>query len=81
MLLFELLITFLVGLFASFFSTIVGGGALIKIPTLIFLGLPAQTAVATDRLSTLGFSAGLYKFGKEGKEASSLFPSYCECLH
>jgi len=67
MLFLDLLIIFLVGLFASFFSTIVGGGALLKTPILIFLGLPAQTAVATDRISSLGFSSGLYKFMKEGK--------------
>ncbi len=63
----ELLIIFLVGLFASSIGTIVGGGGLINVPMFIFLGLPAQSAVATNKLSNFGFLAGFYKFKKEGK--------------
>lgn len=68
MVFFELLMTSIMGLIAGFFGTIVGGGSLLIIPGLIFLGLSAQTSIATNRLAILGGSStGLYKYGKEGK--------------
>jgi uncharacterized membrane protein YfcA len=57
----------LAGILTSFFATISGGAALIYIPLLIFLGLPPSVAVATNRFSSLGAMASLYKFAKGGK--------------
>jgi hypothetical protein len=64
----NLIIVVLVGLFSSFFGTVSGGGSLIILPVLIFLGLPVQAAIGTTRFSGFGAGiAGLYKFGKGGK--------------
>jgi uncharacterized membrane protein YfcA len=52
-----------VGVAASFIGSIVGGGSLLSIPLLIFLGLPPQVAIATDRFAALGGAAtALYRF-------------------
>lgn len=48
------LIVFFVGTITGFVDSTVGGGGMISIPALIFLGLPPQIAVATDRLGTVG---------------------------
>jgi uncharacterized protein len=54
----------LVGVVAGFFGSTVGGGSLLSIPFLIFLGLPPQTAITTDRLAGLGAAlAALCKYG------------------
>ncbi len=64
----NLTLVFIVGIVASFFSASVGGSAMISIPALIFLGLPPQIAIATDRLGGLGSQAtSLYKFWKAEK--------------
>ena len=49
-----LLAALLIGLVTGFFDSIVGAGGLISVPALMFLGLPPQTAIATDRLGTIG---------------------------
>ncbi len=59
--------TFVVGVIASTIGTLVGGGSLISIPFLIFLGLPPQMAIATDRFGGLGQLTALYKFWKSKK--------------
>lgn len=46
--------TFLVGVAASLVGTMVGGGSLLSIPFLVFLGLPPHVAIATDRFAGLG---------------------------
>ncbi len=62
----NLLIIFLVSIIAGSIGTLVGGGSLITIPTLILLGLPPHTAIGTDRLGATGIgSAGWYKFHKK----------------
>jgi uncharacterized membrane protein YfcA len=48
---------FLVGVAASAIGAMVGGGSLLSIPFLIFLGLPPQVAIATDRFAGLGAAA------------------------
>lgn len=59
---------FLTGFVASFVGTNVGGGGLIIIPVLIFLGLPPQVAVATSRFGITGLaSVGLLEFHKGHK--------------
>lgn len=42
-----------VGLFAGFLNVVAGGGSLITLPILIFLGLPAPVANATNRVALI----------------------------
>jgi uncharacterized membrane protein YfcA len=64
----SLLIIFIVSILAGFIGAAVGGGGLISIPLLLFLGIPPQIALATNKFGGLGVSAGaLYKFIKEKK--------------
>jgi uncharacterized membrane protein YfcA len=44
---------FFSGLVAGFFNVVAGGGSLLTLPVLIFLGLPAATANATNRVGIL----------------------------
>ena len=45
-----------------------GGGGLLSLPVLVFLGLPVDAAVATNRFGTLGSNIGnLAKFFKTDK--------------
>ena len=63
-----LLISFLIGIATGFFDSVVGAGGLISVPSLIFLGLPPQAAIATDRFGTIGQSITAFiKFQKERK--------------
>jgi uncharacterized protein len=52
----QLLLTFIVGIVASFVGAIIGAGGLISIPFLIFLGLPPQYAIATGRFASIGLN-------------------------
>lgn len=64
----SLLLVLLIGLVTGFFDSISGAGGLISVPALIFLGLPPQIAIATDRFGILGQTfASLGKFGKAKK--------------
>lgn len=59
---------FIVGIVAGFAGAIAGGGGLISIPFLMFLGIPPQITLATNKFGGLGLSLGaLYKFIKEKK--------------
>lgn len=63
-----LLLVLIVGLVTGFFDSVVGAGGLISVPSLIFLGLPPQVAIATDRFGILGQTfAALVKFWKAKK--------------
>ncbi len=63
-----LILVFLVGVIASFFGSTVGGGGLLSIPFLIFVGLPPQIAIATDRFGGIGQSITAFiKFYKSKK--------------
>ena len=63
-----LILVFLVSIFASFFGAMVGGGGLITIPLLIFLGLPPQVAIASNKFGSLGLRfASLYRYWKANK--------------
>lgn len=58
----------IIGFATSFIATNTGGGALISIPALIFMGLPAQVAIATSRMGSIGqVLSGLYAFHEEKK--------------
>lgn len=60
---FDILVLIAAGLFAGFVNTMAGGGSLLTLPLLIFLGLPPATANGTNRIAifvstssaTLGF--------------------------
>jgi uncharacterized membrane protein YfcA len=63
----QLIIVLGVGLIAGSYGTLVGGGSLITIPTLIFLGFPPHTAIGTNKLGVMGNStAGWYEFNRKG---------------
>ena len=65
---FALPLTFVVSFLSSFIGTNVGGGGLILVPTLIFLGLPPQVAIGTSRIGALAsVSTGIFQFHQEGK--------------
>ncbi|TET10007.1 sulfite exporter TauE/SafE family protein [Candidatus Aerophobetes bacterium] len=64
----NLIIVTSAGLLSGFYGTISGGGPLLIIPLLIFMGFPAQVAIATSRLGSLGIPVtGLYRYAKGGK--------------
>ncbi|MCO6175928.1 sulfite exporter TauE/SafE family protein [Flavobacterium sp. NRK F10] len=50
---FSYLILIPIGFIAGFLNTIAGGGTLLTLPTLIFLGLPASVANGTNRIAIL----------------------------
>ena len=63
-----LLLVLLSGVAAGFFDSVIGAGGLISVPSLIFLGLPPQIAIATDRFGTIGQTlTALFKFWKAKK--------------
>lgn len=56
---FDLLLTFLVGIIASIISGMAGGGSgLLSAPFFIMLGLPPQVALATTKFGALGVTTG-----------------------
>ncbi|MFP3674651.1 TSUP family transporter [Bacillus sp. SIMBA_031] len=67
------------GFFAAFIDSVVGGGGLIALPTLLFLGLTPAQAVATNKLAgTIGSLTSTFMFYRSGKidfkSISKLFP-------
>jgi len=59
----ELILVIALGLLGGFYGTSVGGAGLILVPMMIFLGLPAQEAVATTIFSYTGMMmVGLHGF-------------------
>jgi uncharacterized protein len=61
-------LVFLIGFAASFIGAISGGGGLIAIPSLIFLGLPPHIAIATSKLGGIPHSgAPLIKYWQAKK--------------
>lgn len=76
----DLLLVLLVGLTGGFFDSTVGSGGLITIPSLIFIGLPPQVAIATDRLGTVGQElTALFKFSKAQKILWKYVPAFTVC--
>ena len=58
----------LAGLVAGFFDSLVGGGGLISVPSLVLLGIPPQMAIATERFGSIGQAiAATIKFWKAKK--------------
>lgn len=64
----ELIIVFLVGLASGFLGATVGSGGMISIPALLFLGLPPQTVVGTNKIGDMGaFIAAVKEYLKAKK--------------
>lgn len=67
MLTMELLLVAGVGLFAGFLNTVAGGGSLLSLPVLIFLGLDPVVANGTNRVAILFQNvSGVLAFRHEG---------------
>ncbi|MBY0110984.1 sulfite exporter TauE/SafE family protein [Patescibacteria group bacterium] len=68
--------SFVIGLVAAFFSSLMGGVAgMIAAPLLLMLGVPPYAAVATPKVGALGIALGsLLKFSKKGFVQWSLVP-------
>lgn len=63
-----LLILILFGFLAAFIDSVVGGGGLISLPALMFVGLPPSAAVATNKLAgTMGSLTSTITFYRSGK--------------
>jgi uncharacterized membrane protein YfcA len=57
----------LIGIVAGFFNSLAGGGSLLTLPLLIFMGLPPMVANGTNRLAIIvGGLSGTYNFKKQG---------------
>ena len=69
---FDILILVGAGLFAGFVNTMAGGGSLLTLPLLIFLGLPPATANGTNRIAII-VSASSATLGFRSKNINS-FP-------
>ena len=50
----DILILLVTGMFASFLNVTSGGGSLVSLPILIFMGLPSTIANASNRLGIIG---------------------------
>ncbi len=57
----------IVGVVASFIGATVGGVGLITIPSLMFLGFSAKSAIATHIFGSLGMTGCFYKFHQSRK--------------
>jgi hypothetical protein len=64
------------GIIAGFVNTIAGGGSMLTLPALMLLGLPADLANGTNRLSVVSQSlSGVWAFHRRGRlELDSLGP-------
>ena len=50
---------FMAGLVGESFGALVGGGSIVTMPALLLIGLPLQSAIATDNAGSLGTEAGI----------------------
>lgn len=65
---FSVLALFFFGFIGAFINSIVGGGGLITLPALLFVGLPPATAIATNKLAaSLGNFTSMMTFLQAGK--------------
>ena len=64
----EIIIVFITGLFGGFMGSQAGGGGILTLPVLLFLGLPAPVAIATNRVGSLFLTiSGGFQYVKSGK--------------
>ena len=68
----DALILIAAGFFAGFANTIAGGGSLISLPILIFLGLPASIANATNRVAL--FAQNIFAIAGFKSKGVSAYP-------
>ena len=62
------LLLFTFGFLGAFLNAIVGGGGLITLPALLFVGLPPATAIATNKLAaSMGNLTSMLTFLRAGK--------------
>ena len=62
------LFLFALGLFAAFLDSVVGGGGLIMLPGLLFLGVPPTNALATNKFAgSVGSFTSTVMFYRSGK--------------
>jgi len=75
---FSIFAVFLAGLGSSVIGTMIGGGSLLSIPVLIFLGVPPQVAIATDRFAGIAAATtALYRYSGAGKVVWRHVPLLC----
>ena len=68
---------FFIGVVGSFLGSLVGAGGLVSIPLLIFIGLPPQVAIATNKCISVGGGAtAMYKFSKAKKVLWKYVPAF-----
>ena len=73
----NLFAVFCVGFGASLLGSMAGGGSLLVIPALMFLGLPASVAIATNKFATVGLYLGSTpKFWRANKIVWSHVPIF-----
>ena len=61
------LVVLFLGFLGSFIGAIAGSGGMLTIPALIFAGLPANVAIATNKFGTIGLSLGaMTKYLRKG---------------
>jgi uncharacterized membrane protein YfcA len=63
----ETLVLFVVGGFAGYINVMAGGGSLLTVPVMVFMGIPAPIANGTNRIAILAQSiASIWVFYKKG---------------
>lgn len=63
-----IIILIIFGFLGAFINSVVGGGGLITLPALLFVGLPPAAAIATNKLAaTLGNLTSMLTFLRAGK--------------
>lgn len=63
---FELLLLFTVTILLRIITVSIGGGGMVLIPLLVFLGLSPSEAIASNRLSFLSINTALVRYHKKG---------------
>ena len=85
----EIIVTIFLGTAAGFINTFAGGGSMLVVPFLIFIGLPANVANATNRIAILlqnvvsvsGFKQKKYLISKPILNCYSPWPSEVSWVH
>lgn len=68
----NMIILMLAGVFAGFINTVAGGGSLLTLPLMIFMGLPSNVANATNRVAI--FSQNAFSIAGFKSKGVSAFP-------
>lgn len=62
---FDLALVFILVAFAGFVDSVAGGGGLITVPTYLFVGLPPQVLLGTNKLvSTIGATMAVFRYAQ-----------------